>query len=66
MDRSPPLRLLHWIDNKESGGEGRHSDAVAPHGQVKPEADILIHIYVRECCKLRVISEVIGKLLSGA
>ena len=38
MDRSPSLRLLHWIDYKESGGEGRHSDAVAPHGQVKPEA----------------------------
>lgn len=35
MDRSPSLRLLHWIGNKESGGEGRHSDAVAPHGQVK-------------------------------
>lgn len=34
--------------------------------RLKPEADKLIHIYVRECCKLRVISEVIGKLLSGA
>ena len=27
--------------------------------RLKPEADNLIHIYVRECCKLRVISEVI-------
>lgn len=34
--------------------------------RLKPEADNLIHIYVRECCKLGVISEVIGKLLSGA
>ena len=34
--------------------------------RLKPKADNLIHIYVRECCKLRVISEVIGKLLSGA